>query len=173
MRLLSLPVAIVAVMAVSACRSATPAPIRQWETSAVPICGPDTEGAIVESSVLHAKPEFAGRVVTVRGDGSRVPVPNVRFHQFSVGKFGAVQDWDPPTSYLFLPEILVDPDGSFRDPYSLAPYVLLWECHDGALVQRKQAETRVFVLRAPGCTDTRVVFDLRWVPHDIEMECAE
>jgi len=119
------------------------------------------------------KPELAGRVVSVRGDGTRVPVSTVRFHQFSVGLDGAVEDWDPPTSYLFLPEVLVDADGSFRGPGSLAPYILLWECHDGALVQRKQAETRVFMLRAPGCKDKRVVFDLTWVPHDIEMECAE
>jgi hypothetical protein len=95
MRPLSLAAAIVALVAASACRSAAPA-IRQWETSAVPICGPDTEGAIVESSMLNVKPELAGRVVSVRGDGTRVPVSTVRFHQFSVGLNGAVEDWDPP-----------------------------------------------------------------------------
>ena len=147
----------------------------RWEEAAIPICSADTEGAVIGSSLVgSAKPKFVGRVVRLGPDGKRIPVPGVRIfrymHNFWIP--GAVADWDPKKSYLAPEDFTTDVDGAFRDSSSnTTPAVNLVECRSGKPTERLIPEAVVFLLRASGCEDRRVVFDTGWIPHDIEMTC--
>ena len=146
-----------------------------WQKAAIPLCAADTDGAVIQGSLTGAtKPTFEGRVVRRGPDGSHVPIPNVRFFRYVYNFWvpGAVASWQPGESYLSPQTFGTRGDGTFRDAgHDTVPAVVLLECRDGKPTERRIKQAVIFLLRAPGCDDSRQVFDEDWVSRDIEMTC--
>jgi hypothetical protein len=102
-----------------------------------------------------------------RHDGRRPAATDVEFLMYSVSSS------DSPSAELIPCKIDVSPDGKFRDAGELAGYATLEECRNGKLVSHEIPETRVYIVKAAGCKDARVIFSPDWVPHDIELNCEE
>jgi len=134
-----------------------------WVKAAVPVCGRDTEGLPIASTLTFTGHTFAGRVMR-SVSGAVTPASGAQFFRYEFG--------DAQHSYLSRGPT-VGPDGGVEGDWTDWSNLTLrlTECRKNSAVTRDLPVARVFIVRATHCSDQRVILDPASVPTSIVLQC--